>query len=1120
MQLSRRRASRHGSYLTTLTNTRGPAPTARRVGWLAGFATVASGVMLATMVTPAYAALSTGPTVTQVTGIRPNATRLSFRISDQVTASVDVGTGNLNVTANELSLPGINGNAVIGTSYNSLDTSAGAGVTSAMDAKGWSYNLDGAGQLEQQSSGTLVWVGPDGSAWPFTPSGSAYVSPAGLKAVLAGNSTSGWTLTFLQTYRVISFDTNGMPTQVADRNNNLTTISFPYGNTAMVTSTAGPLNARTANFSYSSSTGTLTVTQTNGSSRNAQFTKNSSSQLISIQDANSKTTAFTYTSGLLTKIVNAAGEETDITYDSSNRATQVDQHNTSAGSPGTSTTRFQYTSTTHTYVAGPNTPPGSFPSSGYADYTIDSNHMVTTAKDAAGRTRSAAYNANLDATSVSSGTTSASGTSIGYTPTVNNGQSVTSVTEGLSTSNPTSTFTYGNASPQTQYLPSGGSNDAGNAMTIGYNGPGNPTTTTNSSTTVTAKLNYPTTGNVGLPSSAAAPGNGSNVTSYSYTNYQLTGITPVSGTSLTSRALTYDAFGRLHTETDGRGNTTTYTYDNDDRLLTTAFSDGTMTVTNVYDSVGDLTSQASAPGTITNVYDQLGRLTSTVNTAGGDTEKYGYDLASNQVTTTDSRGTTTNVFDASGVLTQTQYAKSGGTQYTNFGTDPNGRRTDVWLQSTSNTTGSTANNAWAAHINYSYDSSNRVTGITADRGPASSPVAQMNVTYSFDPSTTGTTCQPTPPPAGDRSKLQSAVDHILGQTTVYCYDTSSRLTSMTQTGGTGTNNTYSYAYDVRGNRTSATVNGTPQTWTYNAANQITNTGYSYDGAGNLTATPTASYTYNGAEQMMTSAEGGVTYHYAYAGASQNAVLSEQYGGTNTIQITYGRADQNGNPVIEGYKVNNGQAYVENDPVTGAANMLRTSSGIACLYVWDGTGNPVALLTDFNSPSFTYTYDPYGLPTLTYNSGGNGVGQNPYLFKGGIQDRATGFVKFGGRWYDPTTGRWTQQDTLDAPLDPANANRYMFAGDDPINNGDPRGQDACTDSLLAGYGTDVAIAADVAAAGLTVETLWGALAFGAAGVGLEMQVPSQADAVVNNCTAEDPTATGAYLGINSQFGDGW
>lgn len=1048
-------------------------------------AAVVSAVLLVAAVTPAYAALPSAPTATQVTGIRPNATRLSFRISDQITASVDVGTGNFNLTANELSLPGINGNAVIGASYNSLDTSGGAGVTSLMDAKSWSYDLAGAGQLEQQANGTLVWVGPDGSVWPFAPSGSAYVSPAGLKAVLAGNPTSGWQLTFLQTYKVISFDTNGMPTQVADRNNNITTISFPYGSSGTVTSTAGPLYARNANLSYSSTTGTLTVTQSNGSSRNVQFTKDASSQLVSIQDANSKTTAFTYTSGLLTKVVNAAGEETDITYDSSNRATEVDQHNTSAGSPGTSTTRFQYTSATHTYVAGPDTPSGSFPSTGYADYIIDPNHMVTSVVDAAGRTRSASYTTQgLDVSASSSGTANPSGTSYGYSSTVNGGQSLTSATEGLSSSNPTSTFTYANTSPQTQYLPSGGTNDAGNAMTIGYNGPGNPTTTTNSSTTVTATLNYPATGNVGLPSSAAAPGNDSNVTSYTYTNYQLTGITPVTGSSLGARALTYDAFGRLHTQTDGRGNTTTYTYDNDDRLLTTAFSDGTTTVTNVYDNVGNRTSQVSASGTISNVYDQLGRLTSTVNTAGGDREQYGYDLASDLVTTTDSRGTTTNVFDASGVLTQTQYAHDGGIRYTNFATDANGRRTDTWLQSTSNPAD---NSGWSAHTHYSYDTSNRVAGITADKGPASGPTPQMNISYSFDPSTTGTTCQSTAPTTGDRSKVQSSIDHLLGQSTVYCYDTSNRLVKMTQSGGTGTNNTYAYTYDVRGNRLTATVAGanpSTQSFTYNAANQITTTGYSYDGAGNLTATPTGTFTYNGAEQMITAVVSGTTYHYSYAGASQNEVLTEQLASGSTVQITYGRSDQNGNPIIEGYKVGSGQAYVENDPVTGAANMLRTSSGIACLYIWDGTGNPIALLTDFQTTSYSYTYDPYGLPTLTSTSGGNGVPQNPYLFKGGTQDRATGFVKFGGRWYDPVTGRWTQQDTLDAPLDPANANRYAFAGDDPINNADATGYDlngVCIASSLVAIGSGIltadALFGEAPTAGLdTPATLAGAAVF--------------------------------------------
>lgn len=54
----------------------------------------------------AFAAPPTAPTTVGVTGQRSSATRLSFPVSDQVSASVDVGTGNLLVATRAVSLPG------------------------------------------------------------------------------------------------------------------------------------------------------------------------------------------------------------------------------------------------------------------------------------------------------------------------------------------------------------------------------------------------------------------------------------------------------------------------------------------------------------------------------------------------------------------------------------------------------------------------------------------------------------------------------------------------------------------------------------------------------------------------------------------------------------------------------------------------------------------------------------------------------------------------------------------------------------------------------------------------------------------------------------------------------
>ena len=79
------------------------------------------------------------------------------------------------------------------------------------------------------------------------------------------------------------------------------------------------------------------------------------------------------------------------------------------------------------------------------------------------------------------------------------------------------------------------------------------------------------------------------------------------------------------------------------------------------------------------------------------------------------------------------------------------------------------------------------------------------------------------------------------------------------------------------------------------------------------------------------------------------------------------------------------------------------------------------------------------------------------------------------YYSPASGRWYQMDTLRAPLDPHNANRDVYAANNPINYTDPTGQSlvGCIGGALVVIGGVIVIiglAASIpASAGVTSPT---------------------------------------------------
>lgn len=987
-----------------------------------------------------YTSLPGGPSTTNLTGSRPSATNLSFPIDDRTSAQVDVATGNLLLSTNALTLAGVTDRVSIGAAYNSRGWETAD--SAASDANKWSLALDGAGSLANNASG-VVYTGPDGSAWQFTDNADgSFTAPAGLQETLAKTS-SEYTLTSWTSNQVVHFDFAGQPTSVVDRNGH--SVPFTYGNyllTKLVT-TAGPSSGRAASVVYSN--GTTTVSQTDGTNtRKVSWSKDTTGNITSFTDAAGKTTAFTYSGTDLTSVTAPEGGKTTFTYNGSDQVTEVDQ----PASAGTAATRLSYVSSTETQVASPDTDSSKTVAAvPHTDYTIDaSTHDVTKAVDPDGNTRSATYNPANNGVATSTTGAGSSGSTSTNTYGKNNGQSLTQV---QSPTGGSSTATYSSSQANTAYLPQSTTSASDNKTSYTYDGSGNQMTssTGGDANPSTATLTRNTTDPAlkGVVTAATAPANAAAKvsTTYSYDgNQQLSTVTPPSGT-INPTSYTYDGYGRVATVKDGNGTTTAYTYDNDDRTLSESFSDGTGRLTNTYDGNGNELTAQSATGSITNTYDAVDRLLSTQDTAGGGAVTYTYDAAGNEVTTADAQGTVSYSYDAANVLWSITYPHGSGTETDRYKIDDHGRRTDAYVDAGANaaTTTNATNTqptSFTGHTDTTFDGSNRPAEVTGWTGQDATKVLDTKYSYTTSNGT-------------DSDQLQTATDTLTGKVTTYGYvdqagNPTTHLTGVTQTGGTGDVN-WAFTYDGNGNRLTANETGAAtfsQTLTFNAANQITTSGYAYDGAGNLTASPGATYAYNGAEQMSSSTVNGVKTTYAYAGASQAELLSETTAGGPAYTYTYGRTDGTGVPEIDTETTNGtSTSRVLSDAVTGQALDLTNAAGSTAAFLVDGIGNQVGALTDAGTNAFQVSYDPYGTATVSSGSTGAFWTQNPYGFKAGTRtsDAQNQLVKFGLRWYLTAVGSWTQQDTLDSPLDPANADRYAYAGSDPVNGTDPDGNES-------------------------------------------------------------------------------
>ncbi|WP_413291918.1 RHS repeat domain-containing protein [Bdellovibrio sp. HCB185ZH] len=120
------------------------------------------------------------------------------------------------------------------------------------------------------------------------------------------------------------------------------------------------------------------------------------------------------------------------------------------------------------------------------------------------------------------------------------------------------------------------------------------------------------------------------------------------------------------------------------------------------------------------------------------------------------------------------------------------------------------------------------------------------------------------------------------------------------------------------------------------------------------------------------------------------------------------------------------------------------SGVRYRFIKDHLGSP-RLIVKSTDGTIAQRMDYSILGQVTNNTK---PGFQAYGFAGGLLITSVGLTKFGARWYDPNTGRWTSKDPIG--FDGGDMNLYGYVLQDPINLVDPKGES------YSGFAADAAL----------------------------------------------------------------
>ncbi|WP_453087020.1 FG-GAP-like repeat-containing protein [Streptomyces roseus] len=464
---------------------------------------------------------------------------------------------------------------------------------------------------------------------------------------------------------------------------------------------------------------------------------------------------------------------------------------------------------------------------------------------------------------------------------------------------------------------------------------------------------------------------------------------------------TYDAAGRVISQTNGSGKITVFTWDNKRESHTTDPSGGIWTdvysgnvlmestdpygkkvsydydrylhpvgITDArgnrtemtYDAAGRMATRkapASAGLTESWTYDAAGNISGHIDSRG-KTSTYTYDAANRVATSTDpSGGKVVYTYTAQGALARVTAPRGGATAYVY---DAAGNRTSVTTPAGEKTT-------------FRYDVAGRVTAMTDPRGNVTGvdPNA-FTTTYAYDPrgllsSTTDPLGHTTAYGYDNAGRLTSVKDPA-GRTTAYTYDTAGRLTKTTSPAGKATIRTY----DASGNLASSTDPlGNKTVYTYDKSNRLlskVSPRGNISGANAAAFTTTYGYDENGNQTTVTDPSGAVTTT-AYDALNRPISVTDALG--QTTKTTY---DGNGNVLTTTDPL--GKATLHTYTDSGLTASSTDPLGKVTSFGYDPDGNQTSLTTPLGFKT-TSTYDADGRLASQVEARGNAVGADPAKF---------------------------------------------------------------------------------------------------------------------------------------------